>query len=482
MSEEAMLRMDGKTRRGGHAERITNVSRRWAAVFLVMASTLVGTGLLHAATYTWDAGGSPNNDMTNSVNWAGDPVVDFLTGGTHDLVFGSAGSFAQPASGHSVNTITFTRAFTIGSPESGDAIGIGAGGVTMDNSLAGGVLLRWGLNLYANTFFQNNSSYNFISLRGFEASSARSITNNGSGTNWIRLTPNGAGLNNNVTLIQDSPNSKVSLEIGNGPVAGKLEIHNGLVAWIYNGNPANGNIVLGSATAAESDSAMLGFGHNTSLSPGTASGTLTVSQPIVLAGTVGTNTIASGKRTYGGGYAAVNHTINWTGGVTGGNSLYLENVVDANGDDNIQFSTGSINMSGKLIHIGVGTGTCIIDSVIGTNVTEVIQNSVTSKLILGGANAYTGNTEVVAGTLQVTNNASALPSDTSLFIGGGAKLDLGVDVTVATLWIDSVQQDAGTFGSESSTADNKDNTYFAGSNVLTVTAGPIPRGTVLVVH
>ncbi len=458
------------------------VNGRLAAVLLVMASTLVGTGLLHAATYTWDAGGSPNNDMTNSVNWAGDPVVDFLTGGTHDLVFGSAGSFAQPASGHSVNSITFTRAFTIGSSESGDGITVGTGGVTMEDTLAGGVLMRYALKLNANTFIANDSSYNFTSLRGFEASSARSITNNGSGTNWIRLQPNGGGLNSNVTLIQDSPTSKVSLEI-TGSAQGKLQIHNGLVTWWPEGNPASGNIVLGSATATGSEEATLGFRHYLfDLGAGTANATMTVSRPIVLAGTLGTNTIASGKNTWGGGHAAVNQTQIFTGGVTGTNSLYLENVTDSYGADNLRFQTGAIDMEGALIHTGAGTGACTIDSVIGTNVTEVIQNSVTSKLILGGANAYTGNTEVVAGTLQVTNNASALPSDTSLFIGGGAKLDLGVDVTVATLWIDSVQQDAGTFGSESSTADNKDNTYFAGSNVLTVTAGPIPRGTVLVVH
>ncbi len=385
-----------------------------ALVTLVLLALIAAP--TQAATYTWDAEGGDTN-MSTTANWddgSGDPAnTTFLTGGAStDLEFGSAGSLAQPNAGnYSVNGITFTRAFTIGSSESGDGITVGTGGVTMDNTLAGGVLMRYALKLNANTFIANNSSQNFTSLRGFEASSARSITNEGSGTNWIRLQPNGGGLNSNVTLIQDSPDSKVSLEIGNGPVAGKLEIHNGLVAWIYLGNPSSGNIVLGSETAAESDSAMLGFRHNTTLTPGTVSGTLTVSQPIVLAGTVGTNTIASGKRTYGGSFAAVNHTINWTGGVTGTNSLYLENVVDANGDDHIQFSTGDINMSGDLIHVGEGSGTATINSVIGANVTGVIQNSATSKLTLGAANLYSGNTTVQAGTLEL-NNVNALQNST----------------------------------------------------------------------
>jgi autotransporter-associated beta strand protein len=117
----------------------------------------------------------------------------------------------------------------------------------------------------------------------------------------------------------------------------------------------------------------------------------------------------------------------YTGGVTGANALYLENIPDSKGDDGIRFQTGSIDMTNKLVHIGAGGGTCTVDSVIGPNVTEVIQDSGTSPLVLGGANTYTGNTTVVAGTLAV-NNLNALQNST---LDTGAAGSQRVTFTVA---------------------------------------------------
>src|SRR5262249_35744297 len=50
---------------------------------------------------------------------------------------------------------------------------------------------------------------------------------------------------------------------------------------------------------------------------------------------------------------------------------------------------------------GTGTGSALVSGVIGANVTGVTQNSSTSPLILSGANTYSGDTTISAGTLKL---------------------------------------------------------------------------------
>ena len=96
--------------------------------------------------------------------------------------------------------------------------------------------------------------------------------------------------------------------------------------------------------------------------------------------------------------------------------------------------SGSVNHSGGLINSGAGAATNRVSGVIGTNVTGVTQDSATSKLVVSGANTYTGQTKVAEGELVVSGNiaSSALTSvhsggvlsgsgtvgDTIIFAGG----------------------------------------------------------------
>lgn len=66
--------------------------------------------------------------------------------------------------------------------------------------------------------------------------------------------------------------------------------------------------------------------------------------------------------------------------------------------------TGTVNNTGIVTHSGAGTGATTISSQIKTNVTGVVQNSLTSALILSNANTYNGPTTINAGTLLVTSN------------------------------------------------------------------------------
>jgi autotransporter-associated beta strand protein len=96
--------------------------------------------------------------------------------------------------------------------------------------------------------------------------------------------------------------------------------------------------------------------------------------------------------------------------------------------------------------------------------------------VLSGANTYTGNTIVQEGTLSITQ---AYLADTSTIKvgtvpGAAAVLDLNhaLTDTVAALYIDGVQMLAGTYGSSTSTATNKDASAFLGAGVLNVLSGP----------
>jgi len=93
-----------------------------------------------------------------------------------------------------------------------------------------------------------------------------------------------------------------------------------------------------------------------------------------------------------------------TGGVTGAFDL----TINATSSGGTTLSTGSVNNAGAIINAGTGTGTTTINSVIGTNVLSVVQNSATSALTLNGANTYTGGTIIKAGTLNAGTVANAL--------------------------------------------------------------------------
>ena len=92
------------------------------------------------------------------------------------------------------------------------------------------------------------------------------------------------------------------------------------------------------------------------------------------------------------------------------------------------------------------------------------------RLSLTGANAYTGDTAVLAGTLAV--NGTAIANTNKLIIDGGKVEPTGTEV-VDTLYFGGVQQIAGTWGATGSGATNIDDVRFAGTaGVISVTTGP----------
>ena len=129
-------------------------------------------------------------------------------------------------------------------------------------------------------------------------------------------------------------------------------------------------------------------------------------------------------------------TLTETGGVSGTGNLDLQ--VDAGATSAVVVGGSSnanmINNVGTITNDGTAGGTSTIDEVIGSNVTNVIENSATSALTINGgngANAFSGSLEIESGTVNLQGNNSVASTGT---------IDLGTTSAAATLnWISGLQ-------------------------------------------
>jgi autotransporter-associated beta strand protein len=133
----------------------------------------------------------------------------------------------------------------------------------------------------------------------------------------------------------------------------------------------------------------------------TVSGTLTVNE--------GGTTLANS----GGSVLTVSGGVNGTG-----NLVLNNNGALANG---ITISAGAVTNAGQVVNSGTGSGATLISAVIGAPV-SVLQNSVSSELILSGANTCTGGVTVAAGTLRVSNASGSASGTGTLTIDNGGTL------------------------------------------------------------
>jgi uncharacterized repeat protein (TIGR02543 family) len=427
-----------------------------------------------AGTLHWDNAGGTVNDWSSTANWStrigGGSTPSAIPGASHVAAFS-----ATPVQG---------IAQTVNLNANRSLLGLAVvPGVTAKTTLRGGgtnrTLRIGGLGIshagVANLAIGSETSgqqvaITFAGSQGIAAnhSGGISIINNMSGAGTPTITNNGTGAGLTILagalqstigrLVQDSFTSVLSLRGNNINFNGSVEIIKGTLAIGFHpnnlGNASSGLVILGGSGAED---ATMQISHPSSVTH--------VAKPIVLGATTGTLKIL--LRDESG-----TNTQTLTGGITGSNNLVLENRANGlNADDKLVFSTGALNNAGSITHIGDSQGVLIINSVIGSNVTRVVQDSVGCRLVLRGANTYTGDTIVSAGTLVV--NGNAIPDSGKLFINSGGKVSpSGATETVSTLFFDGVQQAAGTWGSSSSTANNKDDSRFTGAGVVLVTSGP----------
>lgn len=162
----------------------------------------------------------------------------------------------------------------------------------------------------------------------------------------------------------------------------------------------------------------------------------------------------------------------------GGGSVELEDVeltVGRNGASTA-FS-GTVSGNGALVKAGAGTLTLsgICDAAGGITVAA-------GALALDATGALGGsatNIVVSGGTLALANSG-ALDDAAEVALSGGGQVSLaeGVDEVIGRLFLDGVRQLAGTYGSTSSPAQVKNDTYFSGTGVLRI----IPYGTLILLQ
>jgi len=125
--------------------------------------------------------------------------------------------------------------------------------------------------------------------------------------------------------------------------------------------------------------------------------------------------------------------ITFTSGVTGtGNLVIQSNAANGTADSFITFQTNPLNFTGTITNSGTTTSATdshtTISATIGTSVTGITQNSANSALILSGANTFTGNISITAGTLSANRSASSA-NPTSGALGNAQAL--GRTVTIS---------------------------------------------------
>jgi autotransporter-associated beta strand protein len=390
------------------------------------ALTLIGApAVSQAATYYWNTGTATWAGSTWSDNATSGGTTGVLPGVNDTITFNQssvngAETVSLGVADRSVLGITFSntgttllqgggtnRILTIGT--SGITINSGAGAVTIGSVTNG---QNVAITLNGNQSWTNNSSSLLTIHNNVSGTGSPTLTNNGTGSGSVSI----AGtLGSSVTkVVQDSATSNLLLRNGVGLNAfGSLEVKKGTVEF---GNGAtNGAANLGAGTVTLGDSA---GGNNAATLFTRDNSNVSFANPIVLAAnTTGLLTIRLGEDAVG----AV-HSKTFTGGITGNNSLTIENNGGTgNGPDTINFTTNQLNFTGSLTHIGTGNGASTISSVIGSSVTGVTQNSASSVLILGNANTYSGTTKANAGVLRL-NNLSAL-QNSALDTSGAGTVD-----------------------------------------------------------
>lgn len=167
------------------------------------------------------------------------------------------------------------------------------------------------------------------------------------------------------------------------------------------------------------------LGHNTQASTGTAAGTINVNG--------GTFTVASGgsfsMATAASGAGAATGTLNLTGGSFVSGASIIKGGTNANDTATIVLNGGTLDMQNNAIGSTNLINTLTFESGTLQNVSQInagaaLVKTGTGVLILNGSNAYTGGTNVNAGTVLAnsTNTTNGAAGSGVVTVASGAKL------------------------------------------------------------
>jgi autotransporter-associated beta strand protein len=346
--------------------------------------------------------------------------------GTGTITIGDTSGSANATLKFMGGTVTVANPITVASGSSGNTLRIlhenGAptfsGNVSLNNSLTVSTnsSASYPLTLSGNitgtgnlTFYASNIDTGVINLSGASINNLGTITNADTSTGTGTTTISGV-IGSNVTgVIQNSATSELKLSGNNSSYAGGVLIKAGTFRLSTSANAAGtGTITIGD-TSGSADATLLvaltnvNFANPITVASG-SSGTLSIDH----LGAAAWNSTVSGLITLNNNLTLTGLTgsdeWNLTGGITGTGNVRINNTGSSGATTTI--STASINNAGTITNSGTGTGATIISGTIGSNVTGVIQNSSTSKLVLSGNNSSVGNVTITSGTLELSGTTN----------------------------------------------------------------------------
>ncbi len=176
-------------------------------------------------------------------------------------------------------------------------------------------------------------------------------------------------------------------------------------------------------------------------------GTLTVRPNLILKTSLDIGTTGSGVAIINIGSATANdNTI--TNAVDTALALNFR-LNTGTGNMNIGSSIGVTGVDGGLINISnlgtAGTGAVVVSGNLGTYVGSVVQNSANSRMILSGANSYTGAYTITSGALSFATRTSLYNADTSQWtaaniqVAAGGTLGLGFGAASGSFTEDEIK-------------------------------------------
>ncbi len=302
-------------------------------------------------------------------------------------------------------------------------------------------------------------------------------TNPFGGTNAFIGTTGTGNLSVASAIILANTNLTIGNNTSDSATQGVITITGGITGTgnVYIADGANSASAINITTAAINNTGALVFGNSDAATNQTGTGAITVS------GGVGPNvtsisdfaagTVTVGAVTLGADMTITsgsNAVLTLNGGVTGAHNL----VFNTNGTGQIQLSTSSVNNGGTIVNSGTGTGTTVISSVIGSNVTSVTQNSATSALSLSAANAF-GQLTIHSGTVNAGSNSGALGAGSVSLgdptVGGTTSASLLINGSANVTFANPISVVAGTSGTLSIGVSPT----FSGTNGSLGFSGPI---------
>ncbi len=460
---------------------------------------LTGTGALTISGANSYTGGTVLN-AGSKINWNGGTMgtgTINMKGGTIDININNGGTLntVNVASGetgniygyqtrNTLNVLTGAGTLNLYSGSGGNNATSGANAFRLNNlnAYTGTINLR-STTASVNTFtmYFNGGTFNGMSGTTLNLSNyARLSGVTGSGGNAVNIAAvsgdstailSGSDYAGAVTYQVGAKNSDEVfagvINNGSNTGAGTAIVKNGTGSWTLSGtNTYTGATTINAGSIIATNSASLGATPSVTIAGNNAaahlrvSGNSTLTAPFTLnmknsAATTQSSIVnTSGNNTLSGNIT----------GTTGGNYLAIESASD------------TLTLSGNFTHAGTGArpltltgaGNGISTGVISDGAGVVsIEKTGSGTWSLNGANTYTGDTKVTAGTLSLGQNALADTADVYITTGATLNLNYTGNDAVDQLYIDNALQSSGTYGSLTSSATNKVS-WITGNGVLYV--------------